>query len=148
MKVVVKVEGVEEVMASLGRIGKAGDEAAKRAFGRICQRVVPKAKALAPVDDEAGGDLRDSIRTTKPTKTSAGRISAGVVAGGAPLRRLASERGHALPGTYGSIQHEDLTLKHKTGQAKFVEIPFMQEVVKAPEELTAELDALTASEGV
>ena len=147
MRVVVKIEGVEEVMASLKRMGKVGEEASKRALGRICTRVVPKAKALTPVDDEAGGDLRDSIRTTKPTRTQAGRISAGVVAGGAPLRRLASERGRALPGSYGSIQHEDLTLKHKTGRPKFVEIPFMQEVVKAPDELRAELDLLTAGEG-
>ena len=134
-------------MASLGRMGKIGEEAAKRALGRICTRVVPKAKAITPVEPEDGGSLRDSIRVTKPTRTSAGRISAGVVAGGAPLRRLASERGRALPGQYGSIVHEDLTLKHTNGQAKFLEIPFFQEAPKAPEELRAELDALTAREG-
>ena len=147
MKVVVKIEGVEDVVASLRRIGKAGEDGAKAALGRVCTRVVPKAKALTPVEAVDGGALRDSIRTTKPTKTSAGRISAGVVAGGAPLRRLASERGRALPGQYGSIIHEDLTLKHTSGQAKFLEIPFFQEAPKAGDELIYELDKLTSGEG-
>lgn len=147
MKAVVKVEGQEQVVKSMKEFGIAGEIAMIRVAGRIAARVVPRAQALAPVEDEDGGALRDSIRTSKPTKTRAGRVSAGVVAGGAPLRRLASERGRALPGSYGSIQHEDLTLKHRSGQPKFVEIPFFQEVVKTPAELQAELDAMSSEFG-
>lgn len=142
MRVAVKIEGQDEILRSLKGLGPAGDQAMMRASARVQARVVPHAKALAPVEDEDGGALRDSIRPTKPTKTRAGRVSAGVVAGGAPLRRLASERGRALPGSYGSIQHEDLTLKHKTGQAKFLEIPFFAEVQRLPDELQDELDAM------
>lgn len=147
MRVVVKIEGQEQAIASIKRLGPQGDEAGKRAFGRVCAKVVPQAKAIAPVEDEDGGALRDSIRQTKPTKTRAGRISAGVVAGGAPLRRLASERGRALPGSYGSIQHEDLTLKHSSGEPKFLEKAFFRNVDQAPALLLEEMDAITQREG-
>lgn len=147
MRARVEIEGQEEVLRQMKAFGVAGEIAMLRVAGRVCQRVVPQAKALAPVEHEDGGALRDSIRTTKPNKTRAGRVSAGVVAGGAPLRRLASERGRALPGSYGSIQHEDLTLKHATGEPKFVEKPFFREVVKVPDELVDELDAMSAVMG-
>lgn len=150
LRVRVKVEGQQEVLKSLRKFGAAGDEAAKLAFGRICQSVVPRAKALTPVSMESGGDagaLRDSIRTTKPTKTRAGNVSAGVVAGGAPLRRLATERGRVLPGQYGSIVHEDLTLRHAQGEPKFLEKAFFQVVDQAPGELLAELDKLVGKDG-
>lgn len=148
MKVTVKIEGVEDVIASLKRVGEAGEKAMLRVAGACTARVVPQAQAITPVEEEDGGALRDSVRATKPTKTSAGRVSAGVVAGGAPLRRLASERGRALPGQYGSIVHEDLTLRHAHGEPKFVEKPFFREVPKVPGELEIALDNLTAAEGV
>jgi hypothetical protein len=148
MRVVVKIEGVEDVIASLKRVGEAGEKAMLRVAGATTARVVPQAKAITPVEDADGGSLRDSVRATKPTKTRAGRVSAGVVAGGAPLRRLASERGRALPGQYGSIIHEDLTLRLSNGQHKFVEKPFFAEVPKVPDALEAALDQLTAGEGV
>lgn len=139
------VEGQQEVIADMKRFGKDGDDAMKRALGRVCTRVVPRAKALTPVSqNEDAGALRDSIRVTKPTKTRAGNVSAGVVAGGAPLRRLATERGRVLPGQYGSIIHEDLTLRHANGEPKFLEKPFFQEVDSAPDELLDELDKLNA----
>lgn len=146
MKVNVKIEGEREILASIRRLGDAGDQAALRVFTRVLARVIPKAKAEAPVEAEDGGALRDSIRATRPNKTRAGRLSAGVVAGGLPLRRLATERGRALPGSYGSIQHEDLTKKHAVGHAKFLERPFFQEAPKVPDELLAEIDLITSKE--
>jgi len=146
-RIKVSVTGQKELLAELRKFGDVGDEAGKRVLGAACARVVPMARALAPVEEGDGGALRDSIRTTKPTKTRAGRISAGVVAGGAPLRRLASERGRALPGSYGSIQHEDLTLKHKSGEAKFLEKPFFRVVNDVPDDLMQEVDALQKQGG-
>jgi hypothetical protein len=146
-RAVVKVEGEAELMRDFAQLGKAGQVAGLRVAGRVCARVVPQAKALTPVEAADGGALRDSIRTTKPTVTRAGRVSAGVAAGGAPLRRLASERGRALPGQYGSIVHEDLTLKHTSGEPKFVEKPFFREVASVPDELRDEMDELTSSLG-
>ena len=48
---------------------------------------------------------------------------------------------------YAEMQHEDLTLKHTTGQGKFVEIPFMREAVKVPAEMLAEIDQEAARVG-
>lgn len=144
MKVRVIVEGQREILDEIQQIGESPVEAGKRAFGRITERVVPLAKADCPVESEDGGALRDSIRTTRPNLTRTGRVSAGVVAGGAQLARLASERGRVLPGIYGSIQEEDMTLHHSTGQAKFLGRNFLREAERAPDELRAELDEAIA----
>jgi hypothetical protein len=95
---------------------------------------------MAPEGEIDGGDLRRSIRESKPTITKSGRVSAGVVAGGTPLERLASESGRKIPGLYAIVQHEDLTIKHKSGGAKFLEKPFMAEAQRVPDELVRELE--------
>jgi len=137
VKVSVRIEGEKEVLRSLSELGKAGQDAAKRAFGRVTARVVQKAKPLTPVEPEDGGQLRDSVRAAKPTRTRSGLISAAVVAGGAPLKRVMEGR---KANVYAVIQHEDLTLKHTTGQGKFLEIPFLREAPSAHQELERELD--------
>jgi len=58
-----------------------------------------------------------------------------LVAGGTPL--LAATVGGD---DYAYVVHEDLTLKHTTGQGKFLEIPFTQEAPKTQGELERELD--------
>ncbi len=140
MKVQINLSNSDEIQRRLKRDGEMGKKVALRVFARACQRVVPKAQALAPQGEEDGGDLRSSIRESKPTITKSGRVSAGVVAGGAPLAKLASEKGRRLPGLYAVVQHEDLTLKHAQGGAKFLEKPFLQEAVRVPDELVREMD--------
>lgn len=139
MKVRIDVSGANEMLADLKRLGPAGVTAAKGVFGRFTARVVAKAKPQTPVDPEDGGALRDSVRATKPTSTRTGLVSAGVVAGGAPLaRHLAA--GHHKANVYAVVQHEDLTKHHTTGGPKFIERPFLQEIERVPDELLAELD--------
>lgn len=145
MRIKVVVTGAEEVRASLRRVGKAGQEAAKKVLGDYAKKILAKAKPLTPVDPEDGGQLRDSGRTTKPTVTRAGNVSAGIVFGGAPLKRVMGKR---RLNVYAIVQHEDLTLKHTTGQAKFLEQPFFQIAPEVPNAVLAELDRLTAGEGV
>jgi hypothetical protein len=131
MRVRVNVTGDREVTESLRRLGAAGPVVAKRVLSRVTARIVPMAKALCPVDPDPHdrpGQLRDSIRATRPTLTQRGVVSAGVVAGG------------TTEVYYAEMQHEDLTLKHTTGQAKFLEIPFLKEAVKVPDELMREID--------
>lgn len=137
MRVRVEVSGEDEILNSLQRLGTVGQEIALRVLGDAAKEIVAAAKPLAPVDPEDGGQLRDSIRTTKPTKTRAGRISAGVVAGGAPLNRVMGKR---KANVYAVVQHEDLTLKHHTGRAKFLEIPVNHIAPKVPDRLQAEID--------
>jgi hypothetical protein len=133
MKVRVDVAGDRDVTDSLRRLGAAGPVVAKRVLARFTERVVPQARAICPVDQppDVGGEMRDSIRATRPTLTGAGRVSAGVVAGAT---------GRSNPDSYVEQQHEDLTLQHTVGQGKFVEIPFLREAPKVPEELLAEID--------
>lgn len=132
MRVRVEVAGDREVSRSLQRLGGAAVPVAKRVLGAFTKRVVPMAKAICPVDDVDGGQMRDTIRETRPTVTAGSRVSAGVLAGGKRIGGVFVD--------YAEQQHEDLTLKHRVGQGKFVEIPFFREVVKVPEEMLAEID--------
>lgn len=137
MRVRVEVSGQQEILDSLQRLGQVGQDIGLKVLGDACKEIVAKAKPLAPVDPEDGGQLRDSIRTTKPTRTRAGRISAGVVAGGAPLKKVLGKR---KLNVYAYIQHEDLTLKHTTGGPKFLEKPVNDIAPKIPDRLQAEMD--------
>ena len=135
--------GDKDVMRELMALGAAGEETAKAVLGAAAGRIAARAKLLCPVDEIDGGQLRDSIRATKPTRTKAGRISAGVVAGGPKLARLVSEKGHKEPGSYAAIVHEEMTLRHPGGgQAKFIEQPWLEEAPKIPDAMRAALDAV------
>jgi hypothetical protein len=143
-RVVADVTGDRELIRDLLKLGDAGIEMGKEVLGEATLKIAAKARPLTPVDDIDGGDLRDSIRVTKPQKTAAGRISAGIVAGGAPLTRLVSEKGHKQPGAYALIVHEDSTMRHPNGgQAKFIEQPYLEEAPKVPDALLARLDKVT-----
>jgi len=122
-------------------LGKAGIEVGKEVLDDVNEKISRDAKTICPVDDIDGGDLRDSIRVTKARSTAAGRISGGVVAGGAPLERLVSEAGHKEPGAYASIVHYDMTLRHSNGgRAFFIEEPWLVEAPKVPDRLLGAID--------
>jgi hypothetical protein len=140
MRARLDVTGDRELIRDLLKLGEDGIAIGKEVLGDTTKRIAVKAKALCPVDPIDGGELRDSIRVTKPVKTRAGLISAGVVAGGAALSRLVSERGHKEPGSYAVIVHEDLTLHHTVGRAKFIEEPALQEAPTVPGAILAALD--------
>lgn len=139
MKIRIDVSGANEMLSDLKRMGVAGQVAAKTVFGKFTARVLAKARPLTPVDPIDGGTLRASGRTTKPTATRTGLVSAGVVFGGAPLaQHLAAT--HHKANVYAVVQHEDLTAKHAEGGPKFLERPFLQEVTAVPDELMNEID--------
>lgn len=137
-----KIEGLEAVMASLRRLGKAGERAAKAVLKEKTQEIVKLARPETPIEED-GGALRDSERTTRPTMTRSGQISAGVVAGGAPLRGTAELAGRKA-NVYAVVQHEDLTLKHTTGGPKFLERPFLQVAPTVPDALMDAMDKETS----
>lgn len=140
-RVVADVTGDRELIRDLLSLGKDGIEIGKQVLDEANERIAARARPITPVDDIDGGQLRDSIRVTKARNTAAGRISGGVVAGGPPLERLVSERGHKAPGVYAFIVHEDMTMRHPNGgQAKFIEGPYLQEAPKVPDALKDRLD--------
>jgi hypothetical protein len=135
-----EVSGGEDLLRDLQRMGKRGAEIGIEVLEAKAKEIEARAKSIVPVDDVEGGDLRDSIRTTKPQKTRAGRISVAVVAGGPYLAKLASERGRKNPGAYGVIQHDDMTLNHDSGEAKFVEKPVLAITPTIPDALREAMD--------
>lgn len=137
MRVRVEVTGADEVRKSLAKLGRAGQEAARKVLGDEVRDMLPEIKANTPVDPEDGGQLRDSVRATKPTITRTGRVSAGVVAGGAPLRKVLGKR---KANVYAVVQHEEMGLQHTTGGPKFVERAFVRRAPKIPAKLLDALD--------
>jgi len=124
----IRVEGTDlaGVIANMRALGKAGPEAGARVLGQLAQDVAAKARLLCPDDPTTPeANLRDTIRATKATRGQSGMISAAVIAGGARLNKLKGGKGWNI---IAIVQHEDVTLKHAHGQAKFVEQPFLQAV--------------------
>jgi len=139
LRVRIQIDGDRELMNALQRMGKAGLPAAKKVLKAFTDRVVPQAKAITPVEPEDGGALRDSVRATRPTLTSRGVLSVGVLAGGAPLAGKVAATHHHY-NVYAVVQHEDLTLRHTDGESKFIEKPFVREAARVPGELLEALD--------
>lgn len=141
VRVVADVTGDREIIRDLLALGKDGIELGKQVLDEFAERIAKRARPITPVDDIDGGQLRDSIRTTKARATAAGRLSAGVVAGGPSLERLVSERGHKEPGSYAFIVHEDVSMRHPNGgQSKFIEGPYLEEAPKVPAALLSAID--------
>lgn len=141
MRVRIEVSGTQEILDRIQRLGQSGVDIGLKVLGDGAKEILAASRPLVPVDDEDGGQLRDSGRVAKPTRTRAGRISAAVVYGGAPLRKVLGKR---KANVYAVIQHEDLTLKHTTGQAKFLEKPANAIAPKIPDRLQAAMDQANA----
>jgi hypothetical protein len=140
----IEVSGAQELSDALHALGKRGIEIGKEVLDETTPIIATKAKALCPVDDIDGGELRDSIRTTKARSTAAGRISAGIVAGGAKVEQAASEKGHKEPGLYALVVHEDASLRHPNGgQYKFIEQPALEEAPNVPKRIESKLARVT-----
>ena len=142
----IEVVGEEEVRRALERQGAAGRTAAINVLSRICLRVLPQARALAPDDPatEAPFDLKSSGRVSKPRiNRKTGVVSVGVVFGGKPSRKhkllpyaVVQEQGFAGIGKGGAF----VMMKHDDGQSPFISPPFFKEAESAPAELLDELD--------
>jgi hypothetical protein len=66
------------------------------------------------------------------------------VAGG---KKLEQRLGKRKANVSAIVQHEDLTLKHTRGQAKFLERPGNQVAPSIPDAIMAKLDAATGGMG-
>lgn len=139
-------EGVDELKALLRTVGTGWKRVAARRMYRWASHVIGLAKALAPVDL---GTMRDSGFVELPIID--GKKGPPVVDGNAD-EVVTAEQG--APGSvvvpfgfggesedYVIIQHEDVTLRHEVGQAKFFETPVASEAPTLAGEIVADLKA-------
>ncbi len=143
----VTIEGHDEMLAEIERLGQVGLVAARDAMTAKAQEIKAKAIPLVPDDPDSPGLLKDTLRvyaprtaSLKPGKT----IFAGVVAGG---KKLEQRLGKRKANVSAIVQHEDLTLKHQRGQAKFLERPGNQVAPSIPDAIMRNLDAATGGMG-
>lgn len=127
------------------RQARADQEGARKAARRYLTRwgrdVVKKARPDTPVDDEDGGELRASVRSSAwMHRSGSGGVS--VLAGGKKLAEMIGDPDRAA--AYPWIQHEDVTLKHRVGGPKFIEKHFLPAAENVPRGLEREL----AREGI
>lgn len=135
-------DGFGPVIAHMRRMGAAGTRILKARFSALPGIVVPQARAGAPVDDEDGGQLRDSIAGKVNVK--GGRVSVSVYAGGASLVPYLGRR---RANVYAIVQETDHTLRHNDGHAGFLGQPFNAAAAAAMEGVRADLDREAANVG-
>jgi hypothetical protein len=137
-RVVVKVEGLQDVLAQLRGMDKAMKEPIRLALKAKFAQVAAEAKSITPDDPETPGGLRDSVRAVNPTiSRTTGKITAGIVAGGKALNRKGRSTAEAI------VQHEDLTLHHPHGgEPKFLEKPFFRHVEEYGDVVVDAIDSL------
>jgi hypothetical protein len=143
----VTIEGHDEMLAEIARLDHVGLVAARDAMTAKAQEIKAKAIPLVPDDPESPGLLKESLRVYAPRTTSlkpGKTIFAGVVAGG---KKLEQRLGKRKANVSAIVQHEDLTLKHKRGQAKFLERPGNQVAPSIPDAIMRNLDAATGGMG-
>jgi hypothetical protein len=143
----VTIEGHDEMLAEIERLGQVGLVAARDAMTAKAQEIKAKAIPLVPDDPESPGLLKESLRVYAPRTSSlkpGKTIFAGVVAGG---KKLEQRLGKRKANVSAIVQHEDLTLKHKRGQAKFLERPGNQVAPSIPDAIMRNLDAATGGMG-
>jgi hypothetical protein len=125
----VEVSGFDELLEDMARFGDEG------------------LVAIRDTMTESPGLLKDTLRVYAPrTKSLKGgkNINCGVVIGGKALEKALGKRAYSA---WAIVQHEDLTLKHKRGQAKFLERPGNQVAARVPDALQAALDNLAEKHG-
>jgi hypothetical protein len=99
-----QITGLNETLQAIADLESKITRGAKRGLNQWSEGTMTEAKNRAPVDD---GILKGSGYVTPPEE-SGGVISQELGFGGAAA-------------DYALVQHEDLTLNHSVGQAKFLE---------------------------
>lgn len=117
-KAKITITGMTELFAKLNKLGDNAEKAAIEVFDEAAQEVYSKSQSLVPTDTAA---LKTSGRVSKARVSKKGVVTASVNYGGGPMERLTGRPNdlHAI------VVHEDLSLKHDDGQAKFLEQPMV-----------------------
>lgn len=120
MELTFVVTGVGGLTASLKALGENAKPKLAAALTQEAEAIMTAAKQQTPVDT---GVLRDSGHVELPVIDADG-VTVTMGFGGAAE-------------AYALVQHEDLTLHHRVGKAKYLEQPFLERVNGLPERVSA-----------
>jgi len=120
----IRFNGLDKVVAALGQMSSAVRSEAARELNDTSEEIMTASKEMVPVDT---GRLR----------------STGHVAEYATPRDLGTVLAYGTD--YAIYVHENLSVHHPTGQAKFLERPFFQQSAHLPDNLARRLGRAFAS---
>ena len=99
-----QLKGITATARGISAIGPRVETRMRGVMRAVAESRLTEMKQRTPVKD---GALRSSLHVTGPRRTFSGQ-EVGWAAGGPSA-------------PYAAVQHEDTTLRHTTGQAKFIE---------------------------
>ena len=143
MRMRLTVTGDKELMRSLDQLGPKAVDVGKAVLLQAVDELVPRIKAVTPVDPDGGGQLRESIRRTKPRyQKRNGRITASVVAGGAKTQEPGKKNIYANVQEVGQafIHGKMVHFSHSVGQSPYMAQEVFRVAALVPGRLKAKLD--------
>ena len=115
-----RVTGAKATARHIAAIGPRVEARIQGVMRAVAESRLTEMKRRTPVKD---GALRSSLHVTGPRRTFSGQ-EVGWAAGGPSA-------------PYAAVQHEDTTLRHTTGQAKFIESVVFEESTAMVSEIAA-----------
>ena len=142
MRIRVNVDGEKELLKYLARLGPDAATVGKDVLGKVVTELVPRIKAITPVQPVQGGELQQSVRKSVRINKRTGRVAASVIAGG----RLTAEPGkqNVYPAAQekgeARIHGRVVRFTHTVGQSPFMEHEVFRAAAKVPARLRAAAD--------
>ena len=115
-----QLKGITATARGISAIGPRVETRMRGVMRAVAESRLTEMKQRTPVKD---GALRSSLHVTGPRPTAAGQ-EVGWAAGGPSA-------------PYAAVQHEDTTLRHTTGQAKFIESVVFEQSTAMVSEIAA-----------
>ena len=119
------VKGTKATARHIAAIGTRVEGRMRGVMRAVAESRLTEMKRRTPVAPIDGGTLRSSLHVTGPRRTVSGQ-EVGWAAGGPSA-------------PYAAVQHEDTTLRHTTGQAKFIESVVFEQSTAMVAEIAAAL---------
>ena len=117
------VKGTQATARHIAALGPRVETRMRGVMRAVAESRLTEMKRRTPVAPIDGGTLRSSLHVTGPRRTFSGQ-EVGWAAGGPSA-------------PYAAVQHEDTTLRHTTGQAKFIESVVFEESTAMVSEIAA-----------
>ncbi len=115
-----QLKGITATARGISAIGPRVETRMRGVMRAVAESRLTEMKRRTPVKD---GPLRSSLHVTRPRRTFSGQ-EVGWAAGGPSA-------------PYAAVQHEDTTLRHTTGQAKFIESVVFEQSTAMVSEIAA-----------
>ena len=115
-----RVKGAKATARHIAAIGPRVEARIQGVLRAVAESRLTEMKRRTPVDE---GTLKGTLHVTGPRRSVSGQ-EVGWAAGGPSA-------------PYAAVQHEDTTLRHTTGQAKFIESVVMEQSTAMVAEIAA-----------